>query len=54
MAFNLRYVYHCITILRGKQAEVLLNHEAKYVCRIRQSLAVHRECRILKLGGGQA
>jgi hypothetical protein len=53
-AFNLPYVYHYITKLCRKQAEVIQNHDNRHVRGIGQSEARHRKYKRLKLGRGQA
>jgi hypothetical protein len=55
-AFDLPYVYDCITKLCRQQAEIIQNHENEDVRSIGQGEARHRkyEYKRLKLGGGQA
>jgi hypothetical protein len=53
-AFNLPYVYDCITKLCRRQAEVIQNRENERVRGIGQGEARHRKYKRLKLGGGQA
>jgi hypothetical protein len=51
---NFPYVYDCITKLCRQQAEVIQNHEDKYVHGKRQSEARHRKYKRLKFSFGQA
>jgi hypothetical protein len=53
-AFNLLYVYNCITKLCRQQVEVTLNHENERVHSIGQGEDRHRKYKRLKFGGGQA
>jgi hypothetical protein len=53
LAFKISYVYHYITKLCRRQAEVILNHEKPNVLAIGQGEARHRKHKSLKLGGGQ-
>jgi hypothetical protein len=53
-AFNLLYVYDCITKLCRQQTEVIQNHENENVRSIGQGEARHRKYKTLKPGGGQA
>jgi hypothetical protein len=53
-AFILPYVYDYITKLCRQEAEVIQNHENEHVRGTGQGKAMHRKCRRLKLGGGQA
>jgi hypothetical protein len=53
-AFNLSYVYDCITKLCRRQAEVIQNYENEHVRSIGQGEARQRKYKRLKLGGGQA
>jgi hypothetical protein len=53
-AFNLLYVYDCITKWCRQKAEVIQNHENEHVRGIGQRDARYRKYMRLKLGGGQA
>jgi hypothetical protein len=49
LAFQVPYVYDCITKLCRRQAEFIHNHEN--ICRIEQGETPHRKYKRLKLGG---
>jgi hypothetical protein len=53
LALKIPYVYHYITKLYRRQAEVILNHENPNVRPIGQGEAGHRKHKRLKIGGGQ-
>jgi hypothetical protein len=53
VAFRICYVYY-ITKLRRIQAEIIQNHVNPNVHGIGQGKAMHKNCKRLKLGGGQA
>jgi hypothetical protein len=52
VAFQIPYVYHYITKLCRKQAEIIHNHEKENVRNIGQGEIPHRKHKRLKLGGG--
>jgi hypothetical protein len=52
VAFQMPYVYDCITKLFRQQAEIMQNHENENVRYIGQGEAPHRKYKRLKLGGG--
>jgi hypothetical protein len=54
MAFELPYIYHYITKLCRKQAEVIKNLENANVHNSGQGEPRHTKYKRLKLGGGQA
>jgi hypothetical protein len=54
MAFKLPYIYNYITKLCRRHAEVIQIHENANACNIGQGESRHKECKKLKLGGGQA
>jgi hypothetical protein len=51
-AFQIPYVYDCITKSCRQKAEVIRNHENENVRYIGQGAARHRKYKRLKLGGG--
>jgi hypothetical protein len=52
VAFQIPYVYDCITKLCRKQAKIIHNHENENVRNIGQGETPHRKHKSLKLGGG--
>jgi hypothetical protein len=54
LAFQIPFVYNCITKLCRQQAEVIQNHDNENVRTISKGEAHHRKYKRLNLGGGQA
>jgi hypothetical protein len=54
VALKIPYMYGSITKLYRTQAEVILNHVNPNAHGIEQGESMHRKCKSLKLGGGQA
>jgi hypothetical protein len=48
------YMYDCKTKLCRTEAELILNHANPNVRATGQGEAMHRKCKRLKLGGGEA
>jgi hypothetical protein len=54
VSFKIPYLYDYIIKLCRTQTEVILKHVNPNVRGIEQGEAIHRKCKRLKLGGGQA